>query len=197
MVSFAVCSKVKVLAAQLCLTLCNPMDFCSPAGSSVHGILQARILQWVAISFSRGSSWPRDQTLVSRIAGKFFTIWPISEASQKNLRGYIKQRCEHWPPGSLGQWFLKDGNKPGGGLPARFLGTEQSSTIFTEAQKYPGPHKVKLAIFGTPKNYGMKRIRKIWPMVQRNINWNGFINLSDNKFIHKYIKRVIITILYV
>ena len=118
MVSFAECSKVNVLAAQLCLTLCNPMDFCSPAGSSVHGILQARILQWVAISFSRGSSWSRDQTLVSLIAGKFFTIWPISEASQKNLRGYIKQWREYWPPGSLGQWFLKDRNKPGGGLPA-------------------------------------------------------------------------------
>ena len=52
-------SKVKVLVAQLCLTLCDPMD-CSPPGSSVHGILQARILEWVAISFSRGSSQPRD-----------------------------------------------------------------------------------------------------------------------------------------
>ena len=45
----------KVLVAQLCLTLCNPMD-CSPPGLSVHGILQARILEWVAIPFSRGSS---------------------------------------------------------------------------------------------------------------------------------------------
>ena len=50
--------------AQSCLTLCNHMN-CSPSGFSVHGILQARILQWVAISFSRGSSWPRDQTHVS------------------------------------------------------------------------------------------------------------------------------------
>ena len=61
-----------VLVAQLCLTLCDPMD-CSPPGSSVHGILQARILEWVAISFSRGSSQPRNQTQVSCIAGKFFT----------------------------------------------------------------------------------------------------------------------------
>ena len=59
---------------QLCLTLCHPMD-CSPPGSSVHGILQARILEWVAILFSRGSSQPRDQTQVSHIAGGFFTIW--------------------------------------------------------------------------------------------------------------------------
>jgi len=61
------------LVAQLCLTLCNPMD-CSPPGSSVHGILQASILEWVEISFSRGSSQRRDQTWVSCIAGRFFTI---------------------------------------------------------------------------------------------------------------------------
>ena len=50
------------------------MDHSLP-GSSVHGILQARILEWVAIPFSRGSSQPRDQTLVSCIAGRFFTVW--------------------------------------------------------------------------------------------------------------------------
>ncbi|MES6266278.1 hypothetical protein U6R57_12305, partial [Cutibacterium acnes] len=64
--------KKKVKVAQSCPTLCDPMD-CSPPGSSVHGILQARILEWVAISFSRGSSQPRDQTQVSHIAGGFFT----------------------------------------------------------------------------------------------------------------------------
>ena len=52
-------------------TLCDPED-CSPPGSSIHGILQARILEWVAISFSRGSSRPRDRTQVSRIAGRYF-----------------------------------------------------------------------------------------------------------------------------
>ena len=52
--------KMKVLVSQSCPTLCDPMD-CSPPGSSVHGILQARILEWVAIPFSRGSSQPRDQ----------------------------------------------------------------------------------------------------------------------------------------
>ena len=50
---------VKVLVAQLCLMLCDPME-CSPPGSSVHGILQARILEWVAIPFYRVSSQPRD-----------------------------------------------------------------------------------------------------------------------------------------
>ena len=53
----------------------NPMAF-NPLGSSLHGILQARILQWVAISFSRGSSWPRDRTQVSCIVGRFFTEPP-------------------------------------------------------------------------------------------------------------------------
>ena len=64
--------KVKVLVTQLCLTLCDPMD-CSPPGSSVHEILQATILERVAIHFSRGSSRPRNQTQVSYIAGRFFT----------------------------------------------------------------------------------------------------------------------------
>ena len=63
---------------QSCPTLCDAMDY-SPPISSVHGILQARILAWVAISFSRGSSWPRDQTWVSCIAGRFFTIWATRE----------------------------------------------------------------------------------------------------------------------
>ena len=59
--------------AQLGLTLCDPMD-CSLLGSSVHGIFQARVLEWVAISFSRGSPQPRDRTQVSRIAGRHFTV---------------------------------------------------------------------------------------------------------------------------
>ena len=64
---------------QSCATLHNPVD-CSPPGSSVHGILQARILEWVAISFSRGSSQPRDQTQVSHIAGRRFNLWATREA---------------------------------------------------------------------------------------------------------------------
>ena len=66
------------LVIQTCPTLCNPMD-CSLPGSSVHGILQARIIKWVDISFSRGSCQPRDQTLVSFIADRFFTVWANRE----------------------------------------------------------------------------------------------------------------------
>ena len=67
-----------MLVAQSCLTLCDPMD-CSLPGFSVHGILQARKLEWVAIPFSRGSSWHMDWTQVSHMAGRFFTVWPPYE----------------------------------------------------------------------------------------------------------------------
>ena len=61
------------LVAQLCPTFCDPMG-CSPPGSFVHGILQAEILEWVAVCYSRRSSRPRDRTQVSQAAGRFFTI---------------------------------------------------------------------------------------------------------------------------
>ena len=69
---------VYVLVAQLCPTLCDPVD-CSQTGSSVHGILKARILEWVEISFSRGSSQPKDQTHVSCIFRRFFTVEPLEK----------------------------------------------------------------------------------------------------------------------
>ena len=65
---------VVVLVTQSCPTLCDCTDY-RPPGSSIHGILQARILEWVAIPFSRGSSRPRDQTQASYTASRFFTIW--------------------------------------------------------------------------------------------------------------------------
>ena len=68
-----------VFVAQLCLTLCDSKDR-SPPGSSVHGILQARTLKWLAISFSRGSSWPRDRTWVFCIAGRCCNVWATREA---------------------------------------------------------------------------------------------------------------------
>ena len=64
----------KVKVAQSCPILCDPMDY------TLHEILQARILEWVAFPFSRGSSQPRDQTQVSHIAGRFFTSWATREA---------------------------------------------------------------------------------------------------------------------
>ena len=68
------------LVAKLCLNVCDPMDY-SPPGTSVHGISQATVLEWVAISFSRQSSWPKDRTLVSWIAGRYFTAEPPGKSS--------------------------------------------------------------------------------------------------------------------
>ena len=80
---------VKVLVTQSCLTFCDPMD-CSPPGSSVWRILQARILEWVAISFSRGSSLPRYWIWVSCIAGRFFTVWATREF-QESMESISKE----------------------------------------------------------------------------------------------------------
>ena len=71
--------KVKVLVTQSCPTLCNSTD-CSPPGSPVHGILQARILEWVAISLSRGSSRLRDLIHVSCIGRRILYLWATREA---------------------------------------------------------------------------------------------------------------------
>ena len=78
-------SVIKVLVTQSCLTLCNPMD-CRPPGSSIHGIFQARILEWVVIRFSRGFSQSKDQTQVSCIADRFFTMSEPSEIIKCKLQ---------------------------------------------------------------------------------------------------------------
>ena len=90
-----VCAK----SHQSCPTLCNHTD-CSPPGSSVHGILQAGIPEWVVVLFSRGSSWPRDQTQVSCIAGKFFTTEPLEEPR------YVYREAYRWisPSWALFSW---------------------------------------------------------------------------------------------
>ena len=77
--------KVKSKGPQSCPTLCDPMDY------TVHGILQARILQWVAFPFSRVSSQPRDRTQVSHIAGRFFTSW-AQEKLKKTGVGSLSSR---------------------------------------------------------------------------------------------------------
>ena len=81
------------LVAKSCLTLCYPMD-CSLPGSSAPGILQPRILEWVAISFSRGSFQPMNRTQVSCIVGRFFTNWAMREIiwEQVQLFSLCKQR---------------------------------------------------------------------------------------------------------
>ena len=82
--------KVLVLVAQSCLTLCHPMD-CSPPDFYVYGIFQARILEWVVISFSRGSSRSRDWSWVSCTAGRFLTDWATSKALQIQIPYKLKE----------------------------------------------------------------------------------------------------------
>ena len=77
-----------VLVLQSCLTLWDPMDYSLP-GSFLHGVFQARILEWVAMPFSRGSSWPRDWAQVSCTAGRCFTFWATREALVLNIYVYI------------------------------------------------------------------------------------------------------------
>ena len=97
--------KVKMLVAQSCLSLCDPMN-CSLSGSSVYAILQAKILEWIAIPFSRGSSLPKDQTLISCIADRFFTIWATREAqSTENHPPYGKDTLPR-PQQDLNLWPL-------------------------------------------------------------------------------------------
>ena len=77
---------MKVKAAESCLTLCDPMD-CSLPGSSVRGILQVKILEWVAIPFSKGSSQPRDQTQLSHIAGGF--LYQLSHQGSPRILEWV------------------------------------------------------------------------------------------------------------
>ena len=90
---------------QSCPTLCNPVD-CSLPGFSVHGILQARILEWLAISFSRGSSWFRDQTCVSCIADRLFTTEPMGQpqgykSGTNKEKSLLRQTARNECPGEL------------------------------------------------------------------------------------------------
>ena len=96
------------LVTQSCPTLCNPMDY-SPQGSAVHGILQARILEWVAMPSSRGSSQPTDWTQVSCIAGRFFTVWATREALISHSRTWRRMA----PLSSTLTWKIPWMEEPG------------------------------------------------------------------------------------
>ena len=86
--------------APSCPAPCDPMD-CSLPGFSVHGIFQARVLEWVAISFSRGSSWSRDWTWVSCIVGRCFTVWATREVKSVSFQS-------QGVPTMLSPWGSKD-----------------------------------------------------------------------------------------
>ena len=117
-------SEVKV--SQSCSTLCDPMD-CSLPGFSVHGILQARILEWVAIPISRGSFQPWNRSWVSHIAGRFFSVWATREAqkyaclvagrqklgngSMKLVKKYLRKLGRVSAVSIIMQWQLEKGEQ--------------------------------------------------------------------------------------
>ena len=107
-------TKVKVKSLSH-VRLCDPME-CSLSDSSVHGIFQARVLVWVAFSFSRGSSQPRDQTLVSFTVSRRFTVWATREAPWhkrtflQNRNRDIEKRFGVPRGGGLGSLGLADAN---------------------------------------------------------------------------------------
>ena len=107
------------LVTQSYLTLCDLMDY-SPPGSFVHGILQARVLEWVAISFSRGSSQPRNRTQVSCITGRFFTNWAMREASKSlqtiNADKSVEKRDPSYTIGGNANWYNHYGEQYGNSL---------------------------------------------------------------------------------
>ena len=77
-------NKITMKVKMKSLSLFDPVDF-SPSGPSIHGIFQARILEWISIFFSRGSFQPRDRTQVSHILGRLFTLWATGESNNSVL----------------------------------------------------------------------------------------------------------------
>jgi len=143
------------LVAQLCLTLCDPMGY-SLLSSSVHGIPQTRILEWVAYPFSRETSWLRNRTGVSCIAGRFFTSWATREVhldrAKQSTLNFIHSYQEAikilliwggFPSGSAGKEFACNagalgsipelGRSPeGNGYPPQYSALENSMDSTTE-----------------------------------------------------------------
>ena len=128
--------KLKVSVAQPCPTLCNRMD-CRLPGSSVHGILQQRILEWVTIPFSRGSSQTRDKTQVFCIAGRFFIIWATRVTLLHTLGMWLvdSSHALHWP--------VSDDSMqcPASGI---LDGTEVAAPLFTPLQGFPNLWDLKI-----------------------------------------------------
>ena len=133
------------LIAQLCPTLCDPID-CSPPSSSVHGISLARRLEWVAISFCRGSSQSRDGTEVSCIVGRFFSDWDTREACGfRYLAAAAAKSLQSCPT----LWDSIDGSPPGSPVP----GILQARTLEWVAISFSSACKWKVKV---------KSLSRVW-----------------------------------
>ena len=145
--------------AQSCPTLCDPKD-CGLPGSSIHGIFQARVLEWVAISFSRESSWPRDWTRVSHMVGRRFTVWATGEV-------LFEQRALHfyYAPRKLWSWRWLILQSPGKMLPIDFSNGESIRNLLNCKK---GAHKPRQpTLHPIPKHCGWNNFpcRIIWSKV--------------------------------
>ena len=148
---------------QLCPTLCESMD-CSLPVSSVHGILQARILKWVAVPFSSRSSWPKNQTGVFYIAGRFFTNWatrkahgrkqrrtkePLNVGEREAWKSWLKARhSENEDHGIWSHPFM--GNRWGdSGNSVRLFGAPNSLQMVTAATKLKDAYSLEGKLWPT------------------------------------------------
>ena len=144
---------------QSCLTLCHLVD-CSPPGSSVHGILEARILEWVAISFPRGSSQPRDRTQVSRIAGRRFNLWATREECneiKRVLNGNLSSdpSTENKPTaqllrGTKDGWSPPDGVGPGMKWPGVRVGSPRLPSFGAGQTPGSSGRSLRICLFPRP-----------------------------------------------
>ena len=160
--------------AQSCPTLCDPMDSSLP-GSSVHGIFQAMVLEWIAISFTRGSSRPRDRTLVSRIVDRCFTVWTTRESealpNQHHLNDCWAENQREEVAGMIKQVIIMTSNTEG--LP------HADTILYITDIPPPCESRIRLLwpLFGRMRKLGTK----INQFAQSH-NWEGTnYNSSDTK----------------
>ena len=142
---------IDIDVAQSCPTLCNPMD-CSLLGSSIHGIFQARVLEWVAISFSRRSSWPRDRTRVSRIVGRHKPSEPPGKEGASSLSLHT-------------QSLRKD-----------YLSTQWEGAVYKpgrESLNWPCWHPdLRLLAFRTVRKFLLFKLPSLWYFIM--VAWAGW-----------------------
>ena len=154
--------------AQLCPTLCNSM-YCSLPGSSVHGIFQERILESVAISFSRGSSEPRARTQVSHNAGRCFAIWATREAQRKlSAEELMLLNCGVGDFQSPLDWKEIQPVNPKGNQPWIFIGRTDAETSIL------WPPDAKNWLIGKDPDAGNDRR---WLIEGDNRGWHGWMAL--------------------
>ena len=179
--------KAKVKVAQSCPTVCNPTDY------TVHRILQARILEWGAVHFSRGSSQPRDQTQVSLIAGRFFTSWATREGKPLDILQFrsVAQSCPTlWSHGLQHASLPCPSPTPGASSnscpSSRWSCSTISSSFSSHLQSFPASVSFQLSQFFASggQSIGVSASASVLPM---NIQdwfpwgWNDWISLQSKR----------------